>query len=311
VTDRIRLTRRQWLAAVGGGVVGAALPRVEAGAAPAGILRRAIPATGEAMPVIGMGTWRTFNVGNDPVLRDDRVRVLEAFFANGGRMVDCSPMYGSSPAVVGYGLERLGRFDQVFSAEKVWTSDEHTTRRQIEASAADWRVQRFDLMQVHNLLAWRAHLPVLQEMKAAGQLRYAGITTSHGRRHGDLERVMKTQELDFVQLTYNLVDREVEERLLPLAADRGIAVIVNRPFRGGPLVDRFQGRHRLPGWAAELGCRNWPQLLLKFVVSHPAVTCAIPATTRVEHMRENMGAAHEPMPDAATRRRLLAYTAAL
>lgn len=307
-----RARRRDVLAAMSSGAVVFGLGLRGAGAARAAEpMRKPIPATGERLPAIGMGTWRTFNVGADPMLRDARTEVLRAFFEHGGGMIDSSPMYGSSQAVVGYGLDALGRREQTFAADKVWTSDGDATRRQVEHSAGEWRLKRFDLMQVHNLLAWREHLPTLRAMKEGGRVRYVGVTTSHGRRHDELERVMKTEPLDFVQLTYNIVDREAERRLLPLAAERGIAVIANRPFRRGHLVDRLQGRHPLPEWAGDIGCSNWPQFLLKFIVSHPAMTCAIPATTRVEHMHENMGAADGPMPDAATRRRMAAYVEGL
>ena len=181
---------------------------------------------------------------------------------------------------------------------------------QMEASRVFWGVPRFDLMQVHNLLSWEEHLPRLQEMKAAGRLRYVGISTSEGRRHAELERIMRTQKIDFVQLTHNLLDREAEQRLLPLAQERGIAVLVNRPFRQGDLLDQL-ARHPLPGWAGEIGCSNWAQVALKFVVSHPGVTCAIPATSQVAHLRHNMGAALGPMPDAALRERMARDVAAL
>lgn len=306
-----RCSRRQLLAATAGGVVSAAMRPWSALSAPAGLVSKPIPSTGEALPVIGMGTWRTFNVGDDEVLREARTRVLQAFLDGGGQMIDSSPMYGSSQAVVGHGLYQLGAFGRVFSAEKVWTWDGSATREQFAETAEEWRVQRFDLMQIHNLVDWQSHMPTLRAMKGAGEVRYVGITTSDGRRHDEFERIMQSEPLDFVQLTYNMVDREAENRLLPLAAERGIAVIANRPFRGGSLVDRLQRGHPLPEWAAEIGCRNWPQFLLKFIVSHPAVTCAIPATTRVEHMREDIGAAREPMPDAATRRRMLGYLASL
>ncbi|MEX1081615.1 MAG: aldo/keto reductase [Halofilum sp. (in: g-proteobacteria)] len=299
------------MAGVAGGLVSASVWPWPAWASPAGLVTKPIPSSGEALPAIGMGTWRTFNVGDDQMLRDARTRVLRAFLDGGGQVIDSSPMYGSSQAVVGYGLEQLGASGRVFSAEKVWTSDGDETREDIAASADEWRTRRFDLMQVHNLLAWQSHLPTLRAMKDAGEVRYIGITTSDGRRHGEFERIMKSEPVDFIQLTYNMIDREAENRLLPLAGERGIAVMVNRPFRGGSLVDRFQGRHPLPEWAAEIGCRNWPQFLLKFIVSHPAVTCAIPATTRVEHMREDMGAARGPMPDAGMRRRMLDYVASL
>jgi len=274
------------------------------------LLQRRIPASGEAIPLVGLGTWITFNVGNDVRARDACAEVVRAFFAHGGRLIDSSPMYGSSQPVIGHALARLGRPESLFSAEKVWIGDVARGEAQMEASRAHWGVPRFDLMQVHNLLAWEAHLPRLLAMKAQGQLRYVGITTSEGRRHGEIERVMKTQPIDFVQFTYNPVDREVEQRLLPLAAERRIAVLVNRPFREGDLLRALQ-RHKLPGWAAELGCDGWAQAVLKFIVSHPAVTCAIPATSQVAHVVQNLGAARGPMPDAALRARIAGDIAAL
>jgi len=272
------------------------------------LLAKAIPSSGEALPVMGLGTWITFHVGNDAAAREQCAQVMRIFFEAGGRMIDSSPMYGSSQPVIGQGLQKLGAHGKVFSAEKVWTSSDGAA--QIEASRRFWGVPKFDLMQVHNLLAWDKQLPLLQAMKAAGRLRYVGITTSEGRRHRDFEQVMRTQRLDFVQLTYNLLDREAEERLLPLARDRGIAVIANRPFREGALLRDLQ-RHPLPGWAREIGCRTWAQAALKFIVSHPAVTCAIPATGNPEHVRENMAAALGPMPDEALRKRMAADTAKL
>lgn len=273
-------------------------------------LTRAIPSSGEPMPVIGLGSWITFNVGNDPRARDACADVVQAFFAGGGRMIDSSPMYGSSQPTIGYALARLGHPAALFSAEKVWEGDVAQGAAQMEASRAFWSVPRFDLMQVHNLVAWREHLPRLFDMKAAGRLRYVGITTSHGRRHADLAQIMATQPIDFVQLTYNLQDRAAEQRLLPLARERGIAVIVNRPYRGGSIA-RALGPERLPGWAAEIDCASWAQAALKFIVTHPAVTCVIPATSQVVHMTENLGAARGRQPDAALRVRIAADAAAL
>jgi diketogulonate reductase-like aldo/keto reductase len=211
---------------------------------------------------------------------------------------------------VGQGIGQLGRSGDVFSADKVWTGSAADGPPQIEASRRHWGVARFDLLQVHNLLGWRSQLPLLFEMKAAGRLRHVGVTTSDGRRHAELESLMRSQPLDFVQLSYNLLDREAEARLLPLARERGIAVLVNRPFRRGALLDALQ-RHPLPGWAAELGCDGWAQAALKFIVSHPAVTCAIPATTQPAHARQNLGAALGPLPDAALRRRMVADVTSL
>jgi diketogulonate reductase-like aldo/keto reductase len=280
-----------------------------------GAATKPIPSSGEPIPVVGLGTWITFNVGKDRVAQDACAAVMQAFFAAGGRMIDSSPMYGSSQATIGQGLARLGAGKApVFSAEKVWISSSQGDSRgpqQIEESRRQWGLPRFDLLQVHNLLDWEVHLPTLLAMKAAGRLRYVGITTSEGRRHRDIETLLRSQPLDFVQLTYNPLDRVAEQRLLPLAAERGIAVIANRPFREGALLKALQ-RHPLPAWAAsELGCDGWAQLVLKFIVSHPAVTCAIPATSSVGHVRQNLGAARGAMPDAALRQRIAAHIVSL
>lgn len=279
--------------------------------AAARVATRPIPSSGEPIPLVGLGSWITFNVGNDPRARDACADVMQAFFAAGGRMIDSSPMYGSSQSTIGHGLARLGPKAPLFSADKVWISSGARGPAQIETSRRLWGVPRFDLLQVHNLLGWEEHLPTLLAMKAAGRLRYVGVTTSEGRRHRELEAVLRSQPLDFVQLTYNPLDREAEQRLLPLAAERGVAVIANRPFREGALLQALQP-HTLPAWAAsELGCDGWAQFVLKFIVSHPAVTCTIPATTRVDHVRQNLGAALGPLPDAALRRRMAAHIAAL
>jgi len=295
-------TRRTVLQGLAATASAAMLP-LHAFAQDAAFLTKPIPSTGESLPLVGLGSWITFNVGNDPKLLDECAAVMGAFFKDGGRMIDSSPMYGSSQPAIGYGLKKLGYPEALFSAEKVWTSDSANGRPQMKESRSEWGVQSFDLMQVHNLLSWEEHLETLLSMKEEGRLRYVGITTSHGRRHRELEQIMTSRPLDFVQLTYNAVDREVEDRLLPVAQERGIAIIVNRPFRGGSLVDRVQ-RNPLPDWAGEAGASNWPQLLLKFIISHPAVTCAIPATTRVEHVRENMGASRGTLPDEALRKRI-------
>ena len=275
-----------------------------------GSITRPIPSTGERLPVVGLGSWITFNVGDDPELRDECAAVMRAYFAAGGRLIDSSPMYGSSQAVIGAGLRKLGRPSSLFSADKVWISSGSRGPGQIEESRANWGVPRFDLLQVHNLLAWEDHLPTLLAMKQAGRLRYVGITTSEGRRHAEMEKIMASQPIDFVQLTYNVVDREAEARLLPLARERGIAVIANRPFREGALIRAVQ-RHPLPAWSAECGAANWAQFLLKFIVAHPAVTCVIPATSQVAHVKENMGAAAGPLPDAALRRRMITHVESL
>jgi diketogulonate reductase-like aldo/keto reductase len=299
----IRTGRRRLLASLAALAGASAWPPI--GGAEQPVAGRVIPSTGETIPPIGLGSWITFNVGDDRVARDACAEVIRAFFAGGGRLIDSSPMYGSSQSVIGYGLRKLGMPAQLFSADKVWIAPGSRGSAQIEASRRNWTVPRFDLLQVHNLLAWEEHLPALFAMKAAGALRYVGITTSEGRRHRDVEAIMRSQPIDFVQVTYNVVDREVEQRILPLARERGIGVIVNRPFRQGALIDAV-GRRPLPAWSTEIRCASWAQLLLKFIVSHPAVTCAIPATTSAAHARENLAAAQGPMPDEAMRRQISA-----
>ena len=294
-----------WLLACA--VAPAALRAQRADAGPAS---KPIPSSGQRLPVVGLGSWITFNVGDDPVARQACTEVMRAFFAAGGGMVDSSPMYGSSQAVIGHALARLAPTPGLFAADKVWTASAARAPLQIEASRRHWGVPRFDLLQVHNLLGWETQLPLLFEMKAAGAVGHVGISTSEGRRHGEIEAVMRRHPIDFVQLTYNPLDRQAEQRLLPLAQERGIAVIANRPFREGALLQALQ-RHALPAWAADLRCDSWAQLVLKFIVSHPAVTCAIPATRRVDHVRQNMGAALGPMPDAALRERLAVQVRAL
>jgi diketogulonate reductase-like aldo/keto reductase len=296
--------RRGVLAASAAALATAALRPFEA-LARQPLLTRPIPSSGEPLPVVGLGSWITFNVGNDAVARDRCTEVMRRFFEEGGRLIDSSPMYGSSQDVIGYGLAKLGRPKTLFAADKVWTTSGSRGPGQIERSLERWGADRFHLLQVHNLLAWEDHLRMLFEMKAAGRIRYVGITTSEGRRHREIEQIMRAHPIDFVQITYNALDREVESRILPLARDRGIAVIVNRPFREGALIDEMK-RHPLPRWAAEIDCANWAQLLLKFIVSHPAVTCAIPATGDPVHVRENMGAAYGKLPDEAMRQRIAA-----
>jgi diketogulonate reductase-like aldo/keto reductase len=267
---------------------------------------RRIPASGEPVPLVGLGSWITFNVGDDSELRDECAAVMAAFFEAGGRMIDSSPMYGSSQPTIGYALKKLGYPRTLVSADKVWISNPASGPEQLERTRTLWGVPRIDVLQVHNLLAWERHLPTLVGMKMEGHTRYVGVTTSEGRRHRELESIMTRHQLDFIQVTYNVLDREVEQRILPLARERCIAVIVNRPFRQGDLIARI-GRRPLPPWAAEVGARSWAQFLLKFIISHPAVTCAIPATTRVDHVRENMDAARGPLPDEALRRRMADY----
>lgn len=272
-------------------------------------LTKKIPKSGTMIPVIGMGTWITFNVGTNEKLKNKRAEVAKEFFAHGGGMIDSSPMYGSSEAVVGYCLTKLNFPKGLFSATKVWTSSKTEGLQQIQDSKKLWNLKKFDLLQVHNLDGWQDHLKTLFKMKESGELGHVGVTTSHGRRHDELESIMRSQPLDFVQLTYNMVDQSAE-KLLEVAKERGIAVIANRPLDGGDLIKRVQGKP-LPPWAKEIDCQNWAQFFLKFIVSHPNITCAIPATSKVEHMKENMGAGQGRMPDAATREKMLKYLSSL
>lgn len=268
-----------------------------------GVVTRPIPVSGEHVPAIGMGTWITFDVGPDPRALAARSQILRLFFEGGGTLIDSSPMYGRAERVLGDLLPAVGRHTDAFSATKVWTPGRLNGERQMYASLDFWGLRRFDLVQVHNLLDVGTQLGLLREWKAAGRIRYLGLTTSHGRRHEELEALMRRERLDFVQFSYSLADRDAERVLLPLAAERGIAVIANRPFDGGDLFARVRGR-TLPQWVAQWGIANWAQLFLKFVVSHPAVTCAIPATSQPEHMRENIGGHLAPLPDPEARERI-------
>lgn len=272
--------------------------------------RRTIPSSGERLPIIGMGSYITFDIGDDTEALQQRIRVLSAFFEAGGKLIDSSPMYDTSEAVLGQAISGLGHRVDLFSATKVWHMFTAAGDRQMANSRSLWGNPGFDLMQVHNLVNWFDHLQTLQRDKAEGLIRYVGITTSHGRRHDELLDIMRKEPLDFVQFTYNILDREAEDKLLPLAADQDIAVIINRPFRRKSLINRFE-KYPLPPWSEDIGCQTWPQFLLKFVVSHPAVTCAIPATSRVDHMQENMAVLQGPLPDRRMRQAMIDYVETL
>lgn len=279
-------------------------------AATAPLIRRPIPNTGESLPAIGLGTWQTFDVGKAESVRAPLKEVLREFVRLGGSVVDSSPMYGQSESVVGDLAADLSVHKQLFLATKVWTSGRDAGIRQMEESFRRLRAQRMDLMQVHNLVDWRTHLATLRRWKEQDKIRYIGVTHYTASAYDDLARVLETEELDFVQLNYSVAEREAERRLLPLAAGRRMAVLVNRPFAQGALFSRLLGKP-LPPWAREIDCSSWAQFLLKFVISHPAVTCAIPATSKVRHLLDNMQAGLGPLPDATTRERMARYVAAL
>lgn len=266
-------------------------------------MTRKIPSTGEALPAIGVGTWQTFDVGADVHARAALSEVLKALVAAGGGMVDSSPMYGSSEAVAGDLMYGLGLREELFVATKVWTRGEAPGIRQMQDSFRKLRVERIDLMQVHNLVDVATHTKTLQEWKAQGKLRYLGITHYTASAYAEVEKWLATKQYDFLQINYSLDERESEQRLLPLAAELGVAVIVNRPFAEGALFRKARGRP-LPPWAAELGIETWAQYFLKWIVAHPAVTCAIPGTGRPDHMRDNLAAGLLPLPDEAQRRRM-------
>lgn len=280
----------------------ACLPRT-AMATPPKMNTRLIPRTKEAIPTIGLGTWQAFDV--EPSGRAPLVAVMKQFLAAGGRVVDSSPMYGKSEGVVGDVLAELGAIGTPFLATKVWTRGRREGISEMERSRQRMRATRIDLMQIHNLLDWQTHLPVLREMKQAGTIRYLGVTHySHGELP-QLERLMKSEALDFIQVPYNVVDRAVEARVLPTAADTGTAVLVMQPFDEGGLFRRVRGK-ALPVWAAELDCTSWAQLFLKFIIGHPAVACPIPATADPAHLADNIQAGFGRLPDAAQRRAIIA-----
>ena len=278
-----------------------------AGVAPSP-LERPIPSSGEKIPAVGLGTWRTFDVGASATERAPLKDVLQRFAELGGRVVDSSPMYGAAESVAGDLATDLAITDKLFLATKVWTSGRDTGVAQMEQSLRRLRRQRLDLMQIHNLLDWRTHLRTLREWKAAGRVRYVGVTHYTSSAYDELERVLRGEPLDFVQVNYSLGEREAERRILPLARDRGVAVLVNRPFSEGGLFQRVRGR-ALPEWAAALDCESWAQFFLKWILAHPAVTCVIPATSRPQHLVDNMKAGTGNLPDAATRERMAALVA--
>jgi len=304
------INRRQFLVSIGGlsasVLPGMFLPRQVMAA---GRISKPIPKTGEQLPVIGMGTSRTFDYGHDQEMQQQLLQVMQSFFDLGGGMIDSSPMYGDAQHVIGKLLPKVTGSKKLFAATKVWIEGKEEGIEQMEASRKLWGIQRFDLMQIHNLVDWETHLDTLKQMKAEKAIRYIGITTSHGRFHYELKRILQQHDFDFLQLTYNVGNHDAEP-LLDIARERGIAVIVNRPFQRGDLFHQVKGQP-LPAWTKDFGCDSWGQYFLKYAVSHPAVTCAIPATTKVKHMKDNMGAGNGRLPSAKERERMRKYFEAL
>ena len=264
------------------------------------IIQRPIPSSGELIPVMGMGTSRTFDTADDAQSLAKLGAVMQAFFQGGGTVIDSSPMYGNAESRVGDVLRAMTPPPAVFAATKVWTTGREEGIAQMEESARRMNVEVFDLVAVHNLKDWKTQLDTLKAWKAEGRVRYIGITTSHGRDHEEFLEVMRREPLDFVQFSYNIEDRAAEKHLLPLAQSRGIATMINRPFQRGALFQQSRG-HALPEVATELGCTSWGQFFLKFILGHPAVTNIIPATSKVHHMQDNMRANVGPVPDPAQR----------
>jgi diketogulonate reductase-like aldo/keto reductase len=299
------ISRRGWLKRAAAIAVGGRMPLGHAADSPR-LLERLIPRTGEPIPAVGLGTWQVFDVaGNANELAQAR-DALKTFVDLGGRVVDSSPMYGSSESVTGQLATELGVKPKLFVATKVWTSGREAGVRQMEDSMRKLRVERLDLMQVHNLVDAGSHLATLREWKKAGRVRYLGVTHYHAGAHTDLEKIIRPGDIDFVQVNYSLAEPEAERRLLAAAADSRTAVIVNRPFAEGAMFRRVGGKP-LPEWAKEIGCASWAQYFLKWILAHPAVTCAIPGTRNARHVADNLGAARGPLPDEATRRRMASH----
>ena len=302
----MRLTRSTFLQLAGAALLGrpafAQQTRIEAGTL---MHKRKAPSTGEMLGVVGLGTWQTFDVGDASAERAPLADVLSALFDGGGSVVDSSPMYGRSEGVAGDLIAAAGARDKAFIATKVWTSGRDAGIAQMEQSLKLFHTDRIDLMQIHNLLDWQVHLPTLRAWKKEGRIRLIGVTHYTESAHDALDAVLRQDGFDFVQINYAIDDRGAERRLLKTAADKGVAVLVNRPFGGGGLMRKLSGRP-LPAWARDIGCTSWAQILLKFVLAHPAVTCAIPGTSKPEHMRDNIQAGTREYPDAGLLQKMIA-----
>jgi len=305
------MTRREAAKVIGASAASVCLPITTRGASESStMLMRTVPSSGEKLPVIGLGTWRAFDVDLTSDIRRQLQEVLSQFVKLGGRVIDSSHMYGRAEEVTGGLSVELGIRDKVFLATKVWTRGKESGIKSMERSMALLRTKRIDLMQVHNLLDVHSHLATLRQWKEQGRIRYLGITHYEAGAFADVEKIMRGEKLDFVQINYSLMEPEAEHRLLPLAQERAIAVIVNRPFGGGDIFERVRSKP-LPDWAGEFDCRSWAQFFLKWIVAHPAVTCAIPATDKSRHLEDNMQGGIGRLPDANMRRRMTEIAASL
>jgi diketogulonate reductase-like aldo/keto reductase len=304
------VTRREAARLIALGSAGMMLPRFGMAAEPQTTIQRAIPSSGEKLPVIGLGTWQSFDVGAAAGDRQPLEQVLQAFVRLGGRVIDSSPMYGRSEGVVGDLTAKLGLHDRLFLATKVWTTGKEAGVKSMERSSDLMKTKRMDLMQVHNLVDVQTHLATLREWKEQDRVRYIGVTHYTASSHDEVARLLEREKVDFVQINYSVREREAEERVLRVAQERGVAVIVNRPFGGGNLFSRVRGKP-LADFAAEFDCTSWAQLFLKWIVSHPAVTCAIPATSKVHHLEDNMRGGAGRLPDSKMRQRIVDAVGAL
>ncbi len=270
------------------------------------IRTRRIPGHNESLPVVGLGTWQTFDVGNSREERSPQREVLKALIGKGGRVVDSSPMYGRSERVVGDLAADLGIVDELFMATKVWTGGKQAGIDQMEQSMQRMHKSPMDLMQIHNLVDWKTHMPTLTGWKEKGKIRYIGITHYMESAYSDMEQIMKNYPIDFIQLNYAITYRAAENSILPLARDKGIAVLINRPYQGGSLFRKTRGHH-LPDWAASFDCNSWGQFFLKYILSNKAVTCVIPGTSKPHHMIDNLGAGLGELPDELTRKKMVRF----
>jgi diketogulonate reductase-like aldo/keto reductase len=270
------------------------------------MIERMIPSSGEKIPIVGVGTWQTFDVGKSEKERKPLKEVLQILVDNGGSLIDSSPMYGRSEGVVGELTTELKIKQKIFEATKVWTSGREAGIEQMQNSMNLMKARPMDLMQVHNLLDWRTHMKTLKNWKEEGKIRYLGVTHYHKGAYAELEQIMKTESLDFIQINYNLLVRDAAERILPLAQDKGIAVLINRPYNGGSLFSMTKGKS-LPEWASEFQANSWGQVFLKFILANPAVTCVIPGTSTAKHMKDNVQAGFGDFPSTKQQEKLIRW----